>query len=113
MGSPVLLHNISQSYTSTYTRISIHTSAFGSRMPAIPIARSVTVARVASPISMDRTYQPLFLRSLKTYFKTKRLAKQGDLIALSIDTDDAGLFDGLLASEEVLDSEDHEISNQM
>jgi peroxin-6 len=43
-------------------------SPFGSRQPAIPTARSVTVARVASPISTDRTYQPLFLRSLKNYF---------------------------------------------
>lgn len=70
------------------------------------------MARVASPISTDRTYQPLFLRSLKTYFKTKHLAKQGDLIALSLDTDDAGLINDSLASDDVLDAEDRDISNQ-
>lgn len=79
-------------------------------MPSIPTARSVTVARVASPISTDRTYQPLFLRSLKTFFKTKHLAKQGDLIAISINTDDAGLSNDL--SDDILDAQDVDISNQ-
>lgn len=48
----------------------------------------MTVARVASPISTNRTYQPLFLRSLKNYFGVqKRLIKKGDLIAIGVDTD--------------------------
>jgi peroxin-6 len=68
--------------------ISLQTSPFGSGQPAIPTARTVTLARVASPLSTDRTYQPLFLRSLKVYFDgMKRLVKQGDVIAVGIDTD--------------------------
>lgn len=110
LGSPVLLHNISPPYASANNRISIRTSAFGARTPAIPTARSVTVARVASPISTDRTYQPLFLRSLKTFFKTKHLAKQGDLIAISLDTDDAGFSNDV--SDDILDASDVDISNQ-
>lgn len=89
MGAPHLLHNISApSYS---TKIIVCASPFGSRQPVIPTARSVTVARVASPISMDRAYQPLFLLSLKAYFNfTKRLVKQGDLVAIGLDTDSVG-----------------------
>jgi peroxin-6 len=92
MGSPLLLHNIvSPSHLIAGCQISVQASPFGSRRPAIPTARSVTVARVASPVSTDRTYQPLFLRSLKTHFdSTKRLVKQGDLISISLDTDAVG-----------------------
>jgi peroxin-6 len=89
MGSPVLLHNLfSPSNDRPNGRISLRASPFGSRQPAIPTARAVTVARVASPISTDRTYQLLFLRSLKNYFGVKkRLVKKGDLIAIGVDTD--------------------------
>jgi peroxin-6 len=89
MGSPTLLHNISSpTHPIAGDRIAIQASPFGSRQPAIPTAKCVTVARVASPISVDRTYQPIFLLSLKKYFgTTKRLVKQGDLIPVNIDTD--------------------------
>jgi peroxin-6 len=46
------------------------------------------VARIASPFSINRTYQSLFLRALKVHFDgTKRLLKKGDMIAIGIDTD--------------------------
>ncbi|KAG6865884.1 hypothetical protein C0991_010965 [Blastosporella zonata] len=62
---------------------------FGSRKPPVPNARTLTIARVASPVSISRIYQPLYLKSLKAYFdSTKRLVKQGDIIAVSIDTGD-------------------------
>ena len=91
MGAPGLLHNISSpSRSMTGTHIYLQAGFFSPRPPVIPTARSVTVARVASPISMDRTYQSLFLRSLKLYFdSTKRLVKQGDLIAIKLNTDNA------------------------
>lgn len=87
-GSPVIIHNIASiSHGMPEGHILLRASSFGSRQPAIPTARSVTVARVASPISVDRAYQPLFLRSLKNYFGArKRLVKKGDLIAISLDT---------------------------
>lgn len=91
MGSPVLLHNLlSHNLASSSLQISVHPSPFGSGQPTIPTARSVTLARVASPLSVDRTYQPLFLQSLKTYFDSiPRLVKQGDIIAIGLDTDSA------------------------
>ncbi len=73
------------------TRIEVLPTPFGSSRPAIPTARTVTIARIASPLSVDRAYQPLFLRKLHDYFNHhKRLVKQGDLIAVSLDTDVIG-----------------------
>lgn len=96
MGSPILLHNLFPHKVALNSlQISVHASPFGSGQPAIPTARSVTLARVVSPLSVDRTYQPLFLQSLKNYFdSTLRLVKQGDLIAVGIDTDSAS-FNGV------------------
>lgn len=92
-GSPILLHNIcsdsADASCRTVERISIRSSPFGSRQPAVPVARTVIVARVASPLSINRIYQPLFLNSLKEHFDSpKHLVKKGDIIAVSIDTDD-------------------------
>ena len=88
--SPQLLHNITSSGPNTAAHeVSLRPSPFGSGKPAIPTARSVTIARVASPISTDRAYQPLFLRALQDYFKdTTRLVKQGDVITVAINTDE-------------------------
>ncbi|KAJ4480455.1 P-loop containing nucleoside triphosphate hydrolase protein [Lentinula edodes] len=84
-GSPVLLHNLTQG---TLSSISLHPSPFGSREPSIPIAHSVTIARVASPLSINKAYQKSFLEALKTHFSLgKRLIKQGDVVAVGIDTD--------------------------
>lgn len=48
----------------------------------------MTIARVASPPGVDRAYQTLFLRSLKSFFgSSRRLVKNGDIIAVSLDTD--------------------------
>lgn len=98
MGSPLLLHNIlsdggefgPQAPSSIYIR----PSPFGSANPPIPIARSITIARVASPNSINRQYQSLFLHSLRRYFDAgKRLVKQNDIIAVSIDIDSSRWFE--------------------
>ncbi|KAH9830946.1 AAA-domain-containing protein [Rhodofomes roseus] len=87
--SPQLLHNITSGTAPTSHEVCLRPSPFGSQKPSIPTARSVTIARVASPISTDRAYQPLFLRALQDYFKdTTRLVKQGDIITVKINTDE-------------------------
>ena len=64
-------------------------SPFGSRRPTIPVAKTVTIARVASAFSTNRAYQLLFLQALQDYFKqSTRLVKQGDIVAVGINTDD-------------------------
>lgn len=46
----------------------------------------MTIARVASRLSTNRSYQPLVLQGLKDFFDgKKRLVKQGDLLAVKVD----------------------------
>ncbi|KAF5330107.1 hypothetical protein D9758_018140 [Tetrapyrgos nigripes] len=88
-GSPVLLYNLNVDHWPSKSSLSLHPSPFGSREPVVPTARSVTIARIASPFSINRTYQSLFLQALKDYFWGKKsLVKKGDIIAVGIDTDD-------------------------
>ena len=103
--SPQLLYNIDpQSAFERRPEVCLRSSPFGSRKPTVPTAKTVTIARVASSFSTDRTYQPLFLQALQAYFKrTTRLVKQGDIITVGIDTD-ALLRQGSLSNEE--DEED-------
>jgi peroxin-6 len=91
-GAPLLVHNTfadeGEAFSQTPPAVHICPSPFGSSNPAIPTARSITLARVASPISINRKYQHLCVDALKAYFGSeKRLMKQGDLLALPIDTD--------------------------
>ncbi|KAJ7684814.1 AAA-domain-containing protein [Mycena polygramma] len=105
-GSPVLLHNICPASPSLSSALSFRSSPFGSGQPAIPTARAVTIARITSPISVDRAYQPSFLRSLKAYFHdSKRLVKHGDLIAVGVNTDLGGSNSADEAEPEVQDAE--------
>lgn len=85
--SPLLLRNIFSSVSSDAAKVNLRPSPFGSRVPAVPTAKSVTVARIASPLSVHRDYEALCLGSLKDYFGgTRRMVKQGDLIAVTFDT---------------------------
>jgi peroxin-6 len=50
------------------------------------MAKAVTIARVASRLSTNRSYQPLVLQGLKNFFNGKRrLVKQGDLLTVKVD----------------------------
>lgn len=52
----------------------------------VPFADAVTIARVPSALSINRTYQPLFLEALRRYFDGhKRIVRQGDVIAVGVD----------------------------
>ncbi|KAE8233222.1 hypothetical protein CF326_g1733 [Tilletia indica] len=61
----------------------------------IPFAESLTISRLASPLALDRAYQPLFLDALRTYFQPpsddgrrartrRRIVKEGQVIAVGI-----------------------------
>ena len=99
--SPQLLFNIDpENRSASRLELSLRPSPFGSRRPTIPVAKTVTIARVASAFSTDRAYQPLFLQALQDYFKrTTRLVKQGDVITVGISTDEL-LGYSIVASEE-------------
>ncbi|KAL5360074.1 hypothetical protein BJX96DRAFT_67744 [Aspergillus floccosus] len=51
-----------------------------------PMAKEVTLLKVSTPLSMDRTLQPALFAGLKQYFESKRrLLKSGDLVGISVD----------------------------
>jgi hypothetical protein len=84
--SPILLHNIVPELRTTPTRLYLQAAPDGIRSRNLPTAKAVTIARVASRLSTNRSYQPLVLQGLKTFFDGKRpLIKQGDLLAVKVD----------------------------
>ncbi|GAN09823.1 AAA-domain-containing protein [Mucor ambiguus] len=57
-----------------------------------PIAQAVSIARTASPASMDKALQSAFLDSLKQWFEAKeRIVCKGDVIAICLNEDNARL----------------------
>ncbi|KAF8623959.1 hypothetical protein AX15_006117 [Amanita polypyramis BW_CC] len=95
VGSPVLLHNVcfgqvdGDNLPSTSNWIILHPFHLREPGPVIPTARSVTVARIASPTTVNKTYQHLFIRSLKEYFERwTRFFQPRDVIAVCLDTDE-------------------------
>jgi hypothetical protein len=84
--SPILLHNIDPELRTTPTRLYLQAAPDGIRSRNLPTAKAVTIARVASRLSTNRSYQLLVLQGLKTFFNGKRrLIKQGDLLAVKVD----------------------------
>ncbi|CAO0796187.1 unnamed protein product [Mucor circinelloides] len=54
--------------------------------------KAVSIARIASPASMDKALQSAFLESLKQWFEAKeRIVCKGDIIAICLDEDSARL----------------------
>lgn len=52
----------------------------------IPFADSLTLARVAGPLSINRNYQSLFLGALRSHFEgRKRIIREGDVLAVGFD----------------------------
>jgi len=87
MASPLLLYNICMELPLSSFLV-LSSVPWGTPRPAVPTARSLTVARVGSPFSNDHKYQSLYLHAIRTYFGAGlRLIKKGDLIAVPIDTD--------------------------
>lgn len=57
-----------------------------------PIAQAVSIARIASPASMDKALQSAFLESLKQWFEAReRIVCKGDVIAICLNEDNARL----------------------
>jgi len=90
--SPILLANLD---SPPYLRLSAlkRAPAFGKMIqPKItsisqpPIAREVTLLKIATPLSTERQLQTTFLTGLKRHFAQKtRVVKTGDLVGIPID----------------------------
>lgn len=79
---PILIHNLG---TPQELKVSKHSS--GPIYKVLPAAKEVTISRVASPVTTDRTFQNSFLSGLRSYFESScRIVKVGDLIAIPVDT---------------------------
>ncbi|KAL4064336.1 P-loop containing nucleoside triphosphate hydrolase protein [Scleroderma citrinum] len=94
--SPSLLFNLCPSPPH---HIIIRSSPFGNDASAVPLARSVSLACIPSPISTNRKYESSCVAALRSYFAmARRLVKEGDIIPLCIDID-ASLDPHLVSSE--------------
>ncbi|KAI9033810.1 P-loop containing nucleoside triphosphate hydrolase protein [Phycomyces nitens] len=60
--------------------------------PTPPMASAVTIARIASPSSMDKSLQTAFLEALKQWFEAReRIVCKGDVLAIPLDEENARL----------------------
>lgn len=116
---PLLLNNLENP---KYLRISPMTfaSANGASRSSIlnqmknhparnpPLAKEVTLLKVATPLSMDRVLQPALFTGLKQYFESKRrLLKSGDLVGIGIDEGlGRAVFAGNAAGDDASNDED-------
>jgi peroxin-6 len=80
--------------------ILLHPIPSGHRTPALPVAKYITLARIATPWSVDKRYEDRFTRGLRSHFEREqgvgsRLIKQGDVVAVPI-------------SEEIKENDDDE-----
>jgi peroxin-6 len=88
---PILLHNLFQGREDSQSTLGVVLTPIpsGHRLPALPSATSLTLARVASPQSLEKRFEPAFNRSLRAFFedsrgKCRRLLRNGDVIAVSV-----------------------------
>jgi peroxin-6 len=90
---PVLLHNLGLDPNNS-SSIRLRQGSFTQQEPPLPVAKSITLARIASDISVRKKYQPIVFQALRQYFqRAKRALKQGDTIALPVNISEASLFD--------------------
>ncbi|OJD20897.1 hypothetical protein ACJ73_07766 [Blastomyces percursus] len=94
---PILLNNLENPKYLKLSPILVNGSQHSSSRPGIvqskssssktpPVAKEVTLLKISTPLSMDRSLQPALFAGLKRHFEsTQRLVKSGDLIGISVD----------------------------
>ncbi|KAL1960727.1 hypothetical protein VTO42DRAFT_6557 [Malbranchea cinnamomea] len=90
---PILLHNLQNPKYLKLSPLPFHQHPGISRtapkagvIRSPPVAKEVTLVRISTPISTDRSLQPAMFAALKRHFESKRrLVKGGDLIGISVD----------------------------
>lgn len=82
---PLLLVNLGLVEGDAVTLMSVEASS-SNFSEVFPVAKSATISRVASPITMDKTYQQSFMAELKTTFHSQaKCVRAGDMIPVCID----------------------------
>ncbi|WVQ67038.1 uncharacterized protein L199_005231 [Kwoniella botswanensis] len=79
--------------------ITVQPTSFGARLPTLPTAKTLTLARIATAEGTDKRYEKSWLKGLKSYFSTKDkrqskgkskdeadgiLVKTGDIISIPV-----------------------------
>ena len=119
--SPILLASLGQASHVKLSPISslsapLSASHRNTRKPRVksssspPLAKEVTLVKLASPLSTDRALQPSLFAGLKAYFERKRrIVKNGDLIGITFDEslgralhDDSATEDGAAKANDAL-----------
>ncbi|WEW58587.1 peroxisomal assembly protein [Emydomyces testavorans] len=78
-----------------------------------PVAKEVTLSKISTPLSTDRTLQPTLFGALKRHFEAKRrLVKSGDIVGISVDEGlGKTVFSASRASESA--NQDDELATQL
>ncbi|KAK6461797.1 peroxisomal assembly protein [Scheffersomyces coipomensis] len=87
--SPILLINLNLNLNSKITLEPIQKSSTSttSLNDSLPIAESVTISKICSQITMDKTFQRNFFSSLKTSLSNQfKCVKQGDVFPIVLDS---------------------------
>lgn len=77
---PLLVHNLGSPEKVEIQRLS-------DTSEVLQEAQNINISRVASPVTLDRTFQASFLLGLREYFKkSTRLVKNGDILGIPVDS---------------------------
>lgn len=98
-----------------HCEVVVQPTPFGARRPTLPVASSVTLARVATAEGVDKRYERAWLRGLRHHFASggdepethQRLVRRGDLIAVPV-RQGKPLGEGEDIAEEDDDDDDNE-----
>lgn len=102
---PSLLINLRADEKST-AFFTPHKSASLTLSHVLPAAKTATVARIVSPITMDKAYQKSFLAGLKTTFSSRtKFFRKGDVFPVCIDST---LARTMFEVSQTVDSEDQQ-----
>ncbi len=114
---PTLLHNLVGKTGSPIKRINVHLSPIPSsnRTPPLPVAKSIMLARIASPHSVESRYENQFSAGLRDHFEDekrpiRRILRRGDVVAVPIDSSEGLEAANMSAS---LTDEDESVARTM
>lgn len=104
---------------SSSAEVSVLPTSFGAREPTLPVARTMTLARIATPEGVDKRYERAWLRGLKSLFTAGstgknrdenglRMVKRGDIFSIPVWRDKPVASDGESEEEESSSDSDEE-----
>lgn len=117
MVSPSLYRSLGFTSQKSLAEVQVLPTSFGARRPTLPIAKTMTLARIATAEGMDKRYERSWLKALQYAFdaspsdKTKegdgmRMVKRGDVISVPVWIDKPVQADETRDEESDSDSDD-------